>query len=73
MVHALLEVNEAVEWARIGEFQNVTMRLIAEFVLPATVRGATYLEGEITQLRDQNAELKRLIKSGDIRKATTFC
>ena len=39
---------EPIEWNRIGHFQDVTMRLLAERLLPLSLRGATYLQDELT-------------------------
>jgi hypothetical protein len=36
-----------VEWNRIGVFQDITMRLIAEATLPGAARGTTRLAGEV--------------------------
>ena len=45
---ALYEDDERViEWNRIGCFQQVTLRLIAESLLPAEKRGSTYVQGEL--------------------------
>ena len=43
-----LFVHDALEWNRIGTFQDVTMRLIAERLLPSGY-GSTYLMGESIQ------------------------
>ena len=42
-----LFTSEPIEWNRLRQFQDVTMRLIAEAMLPPDLHGATYLEGEI--------------------------
>lgn len=39
-------VEPLVEWNRIGVFQDVTMRLIAERLLPTEQRGSTFVQGE---------------------------
>ena len=44
-----LFAREPIEWNRIGEFQDITMRLTAERTLPADVQGTTFLRGELTQ------------------------
>uniref|UniRef100_A0A7S2C867 Uncharacterized protein n=1 Tax=Haptolina brevifila TaxID=156173 RepID=A0A7S2C867_9EUKA len=36
-----------IEWNRLGCFQDVTMRLIAEAILPAERSGRTYVQGEL--------------------------
>ena len=41
--------DEPIEWNRIGDFQDVTMRLIAERLLSEGQKGTTYVEGEISQ------------------------
>ena len=41
---------EPIEWNRIGAFQDVTMRLVAERLLPEAARAATYLRGELSRL-----------------------
>ena len=50
---------EPIEWNRIGAFQDVTMRLIAEQLLPERVRGTTYLRGELARLRPSLPRLQR--------------
>ena len=45
-------VLDPIEWARIGAFQDVSMRLIADRLLPADKQGsraATYIKGELIQ------------------------
>lgn len=42
---------EPIEWNRIGCFQDVTMRLIAEAILPATLHGKMYVQGELIHQR----------------------
>ena len=54
-----LFAHEPIEWNRIGHFQDVTMRLIAERLLPNAI-GATYVDREIVNqnfkpLRQPNA------------------
>lgn len=44
-----LFAREPIEWNRIGEFQDITMRLTAERALPVNVQGTTFLRGELTQ------------------------
>ena len=36
-----------IEWNRLSAFQDVTMRLIAERVLPIELQGAVYVQGEV--------------------------
>ena len=43
-----LFADEAIEWNRIGAFQQVTLRLIAEQLLPEAVRGTTFVRGELS-------------------------
>ena len=43
---AALFAREPIEWNRIGVFQDITMRLIAERVLPRALEGTTLLQGE---------------------------
>ena len=38
-----------IEWSRVGSFQDVSMRLIAERLLTSADRGSTYLQGELTR------------------------
>ena len=45
-LHDHLFAHEQVEWNRIGHFQSVTMRLIAERLLPDAA-GTTYVDGEL--------------------------
>ena len=45
-----LFASEPIEWNRIGHFQDVTMRLIAERLLPDAA-GATYVDKEIVSQR----------------------
>lgn len=46
-LHASLFTREPIEWNRVGFFQDVTMRLIAEHLLPSdTAIRRTYLQGE---------------------------
>jgi len=54
MLHAHLFMAEPIEWNRIGHFQDVTMRLIAERLLPNTA-GKTYVDRELV-----NQKLKPL-------------
>ena len=49
-----------IEWNRIGAFQDVTMRLIAERLLPESARSTTYLRGELVRLRPVLPRLPRL-------------
>jgi len=42
-----LFAHESIEWNRIGHFQDITMRLIAERLLGADAAGATYVDSEI--------------------------
>jgi len=42
-----LTAYESIEWNRIGHFQDVTMRLIAERLLAADAAGTTYVDREI--------------------------
>ena len=51
LYRALFESEGAtqIEWNRIGAFQDVTMRLIAEALLPEKLRGGTYVQGELVQ------------------------
>eukprot|EP00966_Prymnesium_polylepis_P096936 2245812-Prymnesium_polylepis.1 len=44
-----LVANEPIEWNYIGHFQDVTMRLIAERLLPGNAAIATYVDNEITR------------------------
>ena len=53
-LHDSLFACEAIEWNRIGHFQDVTMRLIAERLVPDAA-GATYVDKEIV-----NQQLKPL-------------
>ena len=46
---ALFERDPIIEWNRIGLFQDVTMRMIADAVLPEAQRGCTYLQGELSR------------------------
>ena len=50
-LYAALFAAEAIEWNRVGAFQKVTMRLIAERLLPAAASGTTYIPGELHRLR----------------------
>jgi len=48
LMGALFDNEDAViEWNRIGCFQDVTMRLIAEQTLPNAARATTYVQGEL--------------------------
>ena len=38
-----------IEWTRLGAFQDVTIRLIAERLLPGDAAGTTYVDQELTQ------------------------
>ena len=40
-----------IEWNRIGDAQDVTMRVIGEQLLSDAVRGTTYVRGEVSQQR----------------------
>lgn len=42
-----LFAHSPIEWNRIGHFQDVTMRLIAERLLPAGAAGSTYVDNEV--------------------------
>ena len=42
-----LFAGEVIEWNRLRAFQDVTVRLISERLLPDSFRGVTYLEGEL--------------------------
>jgi len=55
-LHAALFTSEPIEWNRIGHFQDVTMRLIAERLLPDAA-GSTYVDREIV-----NQTLKPLLQ-----------
>ena len=46
---ALFHSMPAIEWNRIGVFQDVTMRLIAEAALPEGQHGHVYVQGELTR------------------------
>jgi len=46
----LLDINECIYWTRLGPMQDVTLRLVAERLLPKG-SGVTYLEGEVAQQR----------------------
>jgi len=48
----------ALEWSRLSPYQDATLRLLAERLLPEVFQGATYLQGEICQQRF--ARLRRL-------------
>ena len=43
----IFQGGEPIEWNRIGHFQAVTMRLIAERLLPADLSGQTWIDGEL--------------------------
>jgi len=45
-MHAKLLSNESIEWNRLGHFQDITLRLIAERLLP-TGHPRTYVQGEL--------------------------
>jgi len=59
--------NEPIEWNRIGHFQGITMRLIAERVLP-TAAGNVYIDGELT-----SQKLKPLPPPTDDHDYHLFC
>ena len=46
-LYAALFAEDAVEWARIGHFQAVTLRLISERLLPVAAHGTTHLPSEL--------------------------
>ena len=48
-LHEALLASEPIEWNRIGVFQDISMRLIAEAILPLHLHGVTYLQGEISR------------------------
>jgi len=43
--------NEPIEWNRIGVFQDITLRLIAERVLVPDAPGTTYVDGELISIK----------------------
>ena len=49
-LHASLFNQEPIEWNRIGAFQDVSLRLIAESMLPKD-HAPTFLQGELTRLK----------------------
>lgn len=51
LLHAALFTNAPIEWNRLGAFQDVTMRLIAELVLPSVSEGSTFVQGELANQR----------------------
>ena len=55
---AALFAVDPIEWNRIGVFQDVTMRLVAERTLPEG-HGATFLAGESTQAKVSVPSLRR--------------
>jgi len=50
-----LFAHEEIEWNRIGHFQVVTMRLLAERLLPESARGQVYVDKEIRRTRSRLA------------------
>lgn len=48
MEAALFDEKEPIEWNRIGAFQDVTMRLVAESLLPEG-HGGTFVQGELVR------------------------
>jgi hypothetical protein len=46
---ALFERAPIIEWMRIGVFQDVTMRLVAEAIFPGALQGRTFLQGELVR------------------------
>ena len=51
VLYAALFDKELIEWNRIGAFQDVSMRLVAESMLPQGRAKGTYLQGELTRLQ----------------------
>ena len=47
-LHQMLTEREPIEWNRIGYFQDVTMRLIAERLLPGDCAGTTIVDNELS-------------------------
>ena len=50
VLHTALFDVEPIEWIRIGKFQDVSMRLIAEAILPEPLDEGTYLQGELSRV-----------------------
>ena len=59
-----------IEWNRIGDAQDVTMRVIGEQLLPDAVRGTTYVRGEVSQQRSRLLRLNIPCR-GAHRRATS--
>jgi len=57
-LYARLFESELIEWNRIGVFQDITMRLIAERLLPGAA-GATYVERELVSQQIKPLPLPR--------------
>jgi len=58
VLHRHLFAHEPIEWNRIGHFQQVTMRLIAERLLP-DAHGTTYIDDEILRLKLRSLKAPR--------------
>jgi len=57
-VYDYLMSTEPIEWNRIGHFQDVTMRLIAERLLGEDAAGTTYVDRELISLEERIPPLR---------------
>lgn len=78
-LHAALYQTEPIEWTRIGNFQDVSMRLIGERLAEqvrgdGTARDATYMDNELTRKVPslQNPRQRRLATGAPFGEKCTF-